>query len=35
MLHRPHLACDNNLEALSGETEMDATYIGWETGRKY
>ncbi len=28
MLHRLRLACGNNLEALSGEVEMDATYIG-------
>ena len=28
MLHRLRLACGGNLEALSGEIEMDATYIG-------
>lgn len=28
MLHRLRMACGDNLEALSGEIEMDATYLG-------
>ncbi|MDE0094875.1 MAG: IS1595 family transposase [Gammaproteobacteria bacterium] len=28
MLHRLRVACGNDMEALSGEVEMDATYLG-------